>query len=172
MTSSNDQDTPFKLSSPFAFLFPRHEPQTLYRSLWSIVPFKTIFLGHFAHNSDMPLATRLIPGSPNKFSPNDVAHDKKHRMFTIVLNEAGLLAALCYLPTQYPTIVEFYHVEIPVAYRHQAIGDLLVATALCWAVDDGYQVTPTCEFVRLHLENKYIRTHKALPACIKAARFK
>ncbi|KAL0092439.1 hypothetical protein J3Q64DRAFT_1718979 [Phycomyces blakesleeanus] len=112
-------------------------------------------------------AVMLNKPCPSKFKQSDVIHDKKYRMFTILLNEAGLLAALCYLPTQYPTVVEFYHVEIPVAYRHQAIGDLLVGTALGWAVDTGYQVIPTCEFVRLHLENKYIRTHKTLPACIK-----
>ncbi|KAI9249144.1 hypothetical protein BDA99DRAFT_418354, partial [Phascolomyces articulosus] len=59
--------------------------------------------------------------------------------------------ALCYLPTRFQRMVEFYHTEIPIAYRDLGLGDLLVVQGFRWAETTKLLVIPTCPFVRRYL---------------------
>ncbi|KAI9305226.1 GCN5-related N-acetyl-transferase-domain-containing protein [Cunninghamella echinulata] len=76
-------------------------------------------------------------------------------MFKYCLDTKGNTAALCYLPTRFATIVEFYHTEVPAAYRHLGIGDLLVQKAFEWAEQSNLLVIPTCIFVKRYLNTHY-----------------
>ncbi|KAI8377264.1 hypothetical protein BD560DRAFT_53115 [Blakeslea trispora] len=85
----------------------------------------------------------------------NIIHDTDHCMFTIKLDTKGATAALCYLPTRYRNIIEFYHIEIPVAYRQQGLGDLLLYKAFQWVEKSNLLVIPTCPFVRKYLEARF-----------------
>ncbi|RCH99050.1 hypothetical protein CU097_004184 [Rhizopus azygosporus] len=84
----------------------------------------------------------------------DVEHDPNNYMFKLQLDNKGNTAALCYLPTRCPNIIEFYHIEIPFTYRHQGLGDLILQKAFQWAEKAKKVVIPTCPFVRKYLENR------------------
>ncbi|KAI8079545.1 uncharacterized protein B0P05DRAFT_541035 [Gilbertella persicaria] len=73
-------------------------------------------------------------------------------MFIFKLNSKGKTAALCYLPTRVKRVIEVYHIEIPVTFRHMGIGDKLVKECLNWAKESRTLVIPTCSFVKRHLE--------------------
>ncbi|KAI8365062.1 GCN5-related N-acetyl-transferase-domain-containing protein [Choanephora cucurbitarum] len=85
----------------------------------------------------------------------NIIHDSDHYMFKIKLDSKGNTAALCYLPTRYRNIIEFYHIEIPVAYRQQGLGDLLLYKAFQWVEKSNLLVIPTCPFVRKYLEARF-----------------
>ncbi|KAI7851349.1 hypothetical protein BDC45DRAFT_467526 [Circinella umbellata] len=95
----------------------------------------------------------LLPSSPKrqKFNSYDVVHDGYRYMFRITLDNKGTIAALCYLPTRFQRMVEFYHTEIPTAYRDLGLGDLLVIQGFRWAETAKLLVIPTCPFVRRYL---------------------
>lgn len=99
--------------------------------------------------SPLPLINDL-----SQFHALDIIHDPGYCMFKIQLDKQNT-AALCYLPTRYKNIVEFYHIEIPVAYRHQGLGDLLLYRAFQWAEKTQLLVIPTCPFVRKYLETRF-----------------
>ncbi|KAI8333880.1 acyl-CoA N-acyltransferase [Chlamydoabsidia padenii] len=92
--------------------------------------------------------------TPLKFDPSQVIHDQEHYMFKIYLGSKGNIAALCYLPTRFDTLVEFYHTEVPPNWRHLGIGDLLVQCAFEWVKQSNLLVIPSCPFVL-----RYIKTH-------------
>ncbi|ORE01880.1 hypothetical protein BCV72DRAFT_63466 [Rhizopus microsporus var. microsporus] len=89
-----------------------------------------------------------------RFDIMDVEHDPSNYMFKLQLDNKGSTAALCYLPTRCPNIIEFYHIEIPFTYRHQGLGDLILQKAFQWAEKAKKFVIPTCPFVRKYLENR------------------
>ncbi|KAI8074295.1 GCN5-related N-acetyl-transferase-domain-containing protein [Gilbertella persicaria] len=93
--------------------------------------------------------------SPTQFHAFDIVHDSNYCMFKIKLDTEGNTAALCYLPTRYKNIIEFYHIEIPVAYRQQGLGDLLLYKAFQWVEKSNLLVIPTCPFVRKYLETRF-----------------
>ncbi|KAH8554410.1 hypothetical protein BGW37DRAFT_415846, partial [Umbelopsis sp. PMI_123] len=64
-------------------------------------------------------------------------------------------AATCYLPTRFRGVIEFYHTEIPTEYRSAGVGDLLTACAFQWAETNGLLVLSTCQFVQLHLAQRF-----------------
>ncbi|KAK4514891.1 uncharacterized protein ATC70_002497 [Mucor velutinosus] len=110
-----------------------------------------------------PLQPTLKPSPPSalplindlsQFHALDIIHDPGYCMFKIQLDKQNT-AALCYLPTRCKNIVEFYHIEIPVAYRHQGLGDLLLYRAFQWAEKTHLLVIPTCPFVRKYLETRF-----------------
>ncbi|KAI8371546.1 uncharacterized protein BYT42DRAFT_616633 [Radiomyces spectabilis] len=94
-----------------------------------------------------------------QFKDSDITHDVQNFMFKIQLDSKGSIAALCYLPTRYKRVLEFYHTEIPVNYRNMGIGDLLVQHALQWAESSQVLVLPVCPFVSRHLQIHNQRTH-------------
>ncbi|KAI8069645.1 hypothetical protein BC940DRAFT_22797 [Gongronella butleri] len=123
-----------------------------------------------------------LPLTPRASDVDMIIHDTTHYMFKMCLDTKGntgkknkkmkkrgkkgtsvrvfgqptffFLAALCYLPTRFAPIVEFYHTEIPVAYRNMGIGDTIVRRAFDWVQQLNLLVIPTCPFVR-----KYLNTH-------------
>ncbi|KAI9284042.1 hypothetical protein BC943DRAFT_280262 [Umbelopsis sp. AD052] len=66
-----------------------------------------------------------------------------------------MTAAICYLPTRFRGIIEFYHTEIPTEYRSAGVGDLLTACAFQWAEANGLLVLPTCPFIQRHLKQRF-----------------
>ncbi|KAI8889894.1 hypothetical protein K501DRAFT_169958 [Backusella circina FSU 941] len=86
---------------------------------------------------------------------SDIIHDANYCMFKVSLDKNGATAALCYLPTRFQHIVEFYHTEIPIKYRHCGLGDLLLHRALQWAQSSNKLVIPTCPFVKSYLEARF-----------------
>ncbi|KAI9363149.1 hypothetical protein BD770DRAFT_380904 [Pilaira anomala] len=85
----------------------------------------------------------------------DIVHDPIRCMFRAILDTKGNSAALCYLPTRYKNIIEFYHIEIPFAYRNQGLGDLLLLKAFEWVQEKKMLVIPTCPFVLKYLEASF-----------------
>ncbi|KAI8888835.1 hypothetical protein K501DRAFT_320736 [Backusella circina FSU 941] len=115
------------------------------------------------HNdaSKRPL-TPPLPSSPSsntlkttKTMPWEIIHDNSFCMFKIVLDSVGSTAALCYLPTRFQGIIEFYHLEIPIAYRHQGLGDYLLDEAFQWVERSKISVVPSCPFVHEYLETRF-----------------
>ncbi|KAI9318798.1 GCN5-related N-acetyl-transferase-domain-containing protein [Dichotomocladium elegans] len=88
----------------------------------------------------------------HSFCSADVVHDVYCCMFRITLDDKGSIAALCYLPTRFQKMIEFYHTEIPTAYRDLGLGDLLVAQGFRWAEATNLLVIPTCPFVQRYLD--------------------
>ncbi|KAI8375384.1 hypothetical protein EDC96DRAFT_497037 [Choanephora cucurbitarum] len=81
-----------------------------------------------------------------------VFHDEKQCMFLLRLDQKGTIAALCYLPTRVKKVIEVYHIEIPIKFRHRGVGDKLVKEFLHWVKESGTLVIPACNFVKRHLE--------------------
>ncbi|KAI9357471.1 hypothetical protein BD770DRAFT_388808, partial [Pilaira anomala] len=112
----------------------------------SLPPFsKLFFTGNIKNN--MEQKQHKIPNDPFQ-----VIHDPELCMFLIKLDSKGTTAAICYLPTTIKNVIETYHIEIPMAYRHKGLGDKLVKECLEWAKESGTLIIPTCAFVQRHLE--------------------
>ncbi|KAI7880696.1 hypothetical protein K492DRAFT_177674 [Lichtheimia hyalospora FSU 10163] len=106
------------------------------------------------HPDEKPSKTRILSPTRAWLRQGDIVHKSDLRMFTISLGSSkSSMAALCYLPTRVQSVVEFYHTEIPAAYRHRGIGDMLVKYALQWAERSGLLVIPTCPFVKRYLKH-------------------
>ncbi|KAI8080603.1 hypothetical protein BDF21DRAFT_452323 [Thamnidium elegans] len=103
----------------------------------------------------IPHNSTALASKPNKLSIQDIVHDPTRCMFKAVLDTKGNSAALCYLPTTYKNIIEFYHIEIPSAYRNQGLGDLLLSKAFEWVQEKSISVIPTCPFVLKYLEARF-----------------
>ncbi|KAI9481413.1 MAG: hypothetical protein EXX96DRAFT_618345 [Benjaminiella poitrasii] len=104
--------------------------------------------------------------SGNYFHAEDIIHDPNYCMFKIQLDTKGNTAALCYLPTRYKNIIEFYHIEIPIAYRYQGLGDFLLSRAFQWVKKSNLLVIPTCPFVRKYLETRFPDKKSEYWSCI------
>ncbi|KAI7872821.1 GCN5-related N-acetyl-transferase-domain-containing protein [Spinellus fusiger] len=84
-----------------------------------------------------------------------VVHDTQSCMFKIALDSQGSIAALCYLPTRFQAILEFYHTEIPPHYRNMGLGDKLAQEAFRWLQHSNRLMIPTCPFVLRYLDRHF-----------------
>jgi predicted GNAT family acetyltransferase len=79
----------------------------------------------------------------------NIRHDPKKQAFVASLN--GSEANLQYRQTDAKTL-DYQSTFVPVEYREQGIGERIVLEALGYARENGYQVIPSCPFVRRVLE--------------------
>ena len=75
----------------------------------------------------------------------DIRHDPdRHRFFASI---GGEEATLLYTEAGAGTL-DFTRAYVPDALRHQKIGEAIVKHALAYAAANGYEVIPTCPFVK------------------------
>ncbi|MGH7563240.1 MAG: GNAT family N-acetyltransferase [Gemmatimonadota bacterium] len=79
----------------------------------------------------------------------DIKHDRERQRFVAQLD--GKEANLQYSQTDEKTL-DYESTFVPVEFRKQGVGERLVMEALGFARDNGYEVIPTCPFVRHVLE--------------------
>jgi predicted GNAT family acetyltransferase len=79
----------------------------------------------------------------------DIKHDPDRRRFVAQLD--GKEANLQYSQTDEKTL-DYESTFVPVEYREKGIGERIVLEALGFARDNGYEIIPTCPFVRHVLE--------------------
>lgn len=79
----------------------------------------------------------------------DIRHDPKRQAFVASLN--GSEANLQYRQTD-ETTLDYRSTFVPEEHREQGIGERIVMEALDYARENGYQVIPSCPFVRHVLE--------------------
>lgn len=77
--------------------------------------------------------------------PFDIHHDPAARKFSLRLS--GGEAHLFYAPRG-DGVLDFQSTFVPESERGRGVGERLVSWALDWARAGGYQVVPTCWFVR------------------------
>ena len=75
----------------------------------------------------------------------DIRHDPDGGRFFASIG--GEEAYLDYRPAGAGTL-DFTHTYVPDALRHQNIGEAVVKHALDYAKENGYEVIPTCPFVK------------------------
>ena len=75
----------------------------------------------------------------------DIHHDPGLRRFFASIG--GEEAYLVYTVAGARTL-DFTRTYVPDALRHQNIGEAIVKHALAYAAANGYEVTPTCPFVK------------------------
>ncbi len=74
-----------------------------------------------------------------------IRHDPGGSRF--VASIGGEEATLLYTEVGAKTL-DFTHTYVPEALRHQKIGEAIVKHALAYAAANGYEVIPTCPFVK------------------------
>lgn len=79
----------------------------------------------------------------------DIKHDRDRQRFVAQLN--GSEANMQYSQAGEKTL-DYESTFVPVEYREQGIGERIVMEALDYARQNGYQVIPSCPFVRHVLE--------------------
>lgn len=79
----------------------------------------------------------------------DIKHDPERQCFFAKLD--GKEANLQYSQADEKTL-DYQSTFVPVEYRQQGIGERIVIEALGFARDNGYEVIPSCPFVRRVLE--------------------
>ncbi len=75
----------------------------------------------------------------------DIRHDPDGGRFFASLG--GAEATLVYTEAGARTL-DFTHTYVPEALRHQNIGEAIVKHALAYAEENGFEVIPTCPFVK------------------------
>ncbi len=75
----------------------------------------------------------------------DIRHDPDRHRF--VASIGGEEATLLYTEAGARTL-DFTHTYVPEALRHRNIGEAIVKHALAYAAGNGYEVIPTCPFVK------------------------
>ncbi|MCH8113727.1 MAG: N-acetyltransferase [Proteobacteria bacterium] len=75
----------------------------------------------------------------------DIRHDPGGGRF--VASIGGEEATLLYTEAGAGTL-DFTRTYVPDALRHQKIGEAIVKHALAYAAENGYEVIPTCPFVK------------------------
>ncbi len=75
----------------------------------------------------------------------DIRHDPNGGRFVASIN--GEEATLLYTVAGARTL-DFTRTYVPDALRHQNIGEAIVKHALAYAAENGYEVIPTCPFVK------------------------
>lgn len=147
LTEGNENIIDNNNLSTFSFLPLQYSFGHRLKSTSILPPFSKLF---FTGNTKQMLSASA---THKKDQPQqDIIHDIELCMFYIKLDTKGTKAAICYLPTTVKNVIEVYHIEIPIAYRHQGLGDKLVKECLNWAKESGTLVIPTCAFVKRHLE--------------------
>ncbi len=81
----------------------------------------------------------------------NIRHDPGRGRF--VASIGGEEATLLYTEAGAKTL-DFTHTYVPDALRHQKIGEAIVKHALAYAAENGYEVIPTCPFVKWVLERE------------------
>jgi len=73
-----------------------------------------------------------------------VEHDPKKRKFFITLGdyEATLMYA------EKGRRLDFYHLYVPDPFRNRGIAAKILITAFDYAEEEGFQVVPSCPFIR------------------------
>jgi predicted GNAT family acetyltransferase len=79
----------------------------------------------------------------------DIQHDRERQRFVAQLD--GKEANLQYSQVDEKTL-DYESTFVPVEYREKGIGERIVTEALKFARENGYEVIPTCPFVRHVLE--------------------
>jgi predicted GNAT family acetyltransferase len=79
----------------------------------------------------------------------DIKHDPDRQRFVAQLD--GKEANLQYSQTDEKTL-DYKSTFVPEEYREKGIGERIVLEALGFARDNGYEVIPSCPFVRYVLE--------------------
>lgn len=79
----------------------------------------------------------------------DIRHDRDRQRFVARLD--GQEANLQYSQADEKTL-DYESTFVPVEHRKQGIGERIVLEALDFALENGYQVIPSCPFVRSVLE--------------------
>ena len=75
----------------------------------------------------------------------DIRHDPdRHRFFASI---GGEEATLLYTEAGARTL-DFTRTSVPDALRHRNIGEAIVKHALAYAATNGFEVIPTCPFVK------------------------
>lgn len=49
--------------------------------------------------------------------------------------------------------LEYHHTFVPEEHRHQGIAGAVVERALAYARENGFEVVPTCPFVRSYIDD-------------------
>ncbi len=75
----------------------------------------------------------------------DIRHDPGRGRFFASLG--GEEATLLYTEAGAGTL-DFTQPYVPEALRHQKFGEAIVKHALAYAADNGFEVIPTCRFVK------------------------
>ncbi len=75
----------------------------------------------------------------------DIRHDPDGGRFFASID--GEEATLLYRVAGARTL-DFTHTYVPDALRHQKIGEAIVKHALAYATGNGFEVIPTCPFVK------------------------
>ena len=75
----------------------------------------------------------------------DIHHDPERHRF--VASIGGEEATLVYTVAGARTL-DFTHTYVPDALRHRNIGEAIVKHALAYAAANGFEVIPTCPFVK------------------------
>ena len=81
-----------------------------------------------------------------------ITHDKDHNQFMVIVE--GKTATLKYSILADEKTLDYYSTYVPSELRGRQIGQELAKFALDFAVDNGYQVIPTCSFVE-----QFIKRH-------------
>jgi predicted GNAT family acetyltransferase len=81
----------------------------------------------------------------------DIRHNPERGRFFAVIG--GEEATLVYTVAGARTL-DFTHTCVPDALRHQNIGETIVKHALAYAAENGYEVIPTCPFVKWVMERE------------------
>jgi len=74
----------------------------------------------------------------------EITHDVARHQFSVHLNSYA--AVLMY--TKRGKVLDFYHIYIPDPYRKRGLAGKILIYAFDYAKKEGYQVVPTCPFIR------------------------
>jgi predicted GNAT family acetyltransferase len=85
----------------------------------------------------------------------EIRQDKEKECFYFVEEEAkdAQLQYKLHSNTN-PHTVEFVHTYVPVALRETGLGTKLAEKGIRWAMDQGYQIKPSCPFVKNYMESR------------------
>ena len=82
-----------------------------------------------------------------------VQHDPVRQRFYAVLPDQSE-AELCY--RQKGAVLEFYHTEVPEAFRTEGVAEQIVRSGFRYANQQGYRVIPSCPYV----SRGFLKRHK------------
>ena len=74
----------------------------------------------------------------------EIAHDAARHQFSVNLDPYD--AVLMY--AKRGKVLDFYHIYVPDPFRNQGLAGKILIHAFDYAKKEGYQVVPTCPFIR------------------------
>lgn len=96
----------------------------------------------------------LVNFSIGSYCPMDdlnFQHDQKNQRFLVLLPESNF-GELNYNKNK--NILEFYHIQLPLAFRGKGIGEKLARFAFLWAKNNNFQVDPICTYIQSYVQSK------------------